>query len=132
MDSARRENPVTPVTLFLVSAVLAVVFLALAYFQGNNDTTGFLVSVAVWLVLAGAVFFWLWGRLETRPAYWSLILGVVAIVSLVAFWLGLPFVFGLAAVGLGLRDAAGEARSKVGIALGAVAVVAGALACAFG
>ncbi|MDX6535486.1 MAG: hypothetical protein QOF68_3230 [Gaiellales bacterium] len=129
MDSARRENPVT---LFLGSAALAVVFLAIAYFKGDNDTTGFIVAVAVWLVVAGAVFFWLWERLETRPAHWSLIVGGVAVVSCVAFWLGLPFVFGPAAVGLGLRDAAGETRSKVGIALGALAVAAAALACSFG
>jgi chromate transport protein ChrA len=129
MEFARRENPAA---LLLSSAVLAVVFLAIAYFKDEDDTRGFIVSVAVALLVAAALFLRLWRRLETRPAYWSLIVGAVAIVSCVAFWLGLPFVFGVAAVGLGLRDAAGETRSKVGIGLGAVAVFLGAFACIFG
>ena len=129
MESTRRENPTA---LLLGSAVLAAVFLAIAYFKDENDTTGFIVSVAIALVVAAGTFAWLWQRLETRPSYWSPIVGVVAIVSCVAFWLGLPFVFGVAAVGLGLRDPAEEARSKVGIGLGAVAIVVGAFACIFG
>ena len=129
MESARRQNVAT---LLLASAVLVVVFMAIAYFKDDNDATGFIVSVAVSLVVAAALFLWLWDRMEARPAYWSLIVGAVAIVSCAVFWLGLPFVFGPAAVGLGRRDAASETRSKVGVGLGAVAVGLAALACIFG
>ena len=91
MESARRQNVAT---LLLASAVLVVVFMAIAYFKDDNGATGFIVSVAVSLVVAAALFLWLWDRMEARPAYWSLIVGGVAIVSCVVFWLGLPFVFG--------------------------------------
>ena len=66
----------------------------------------------------------------------SLILGVVAVVTMVAFWAGLPCVFGATAVALGWasRPTGGRPSTPgiVGMLLGTLALVFGAVTMVVG
>jgi hypothetical protein len=66
----------------------------------------------------------------------SLILGVVAVLTMVAFWAGLPCVFGATAVGLGwaARPTGGRPSTPgiVGMLLGVLALISGAVTMVVG
>ena len=112
-----------------LTVVLAAGALALANFGGTGENGGpaaYAVSLAVVALLAA----WLFGRVvpgTADPARTAWILAGVAVVANVAFWSGLPFVFGIAAVAAAAR--AGRAAPA---ALGALAVVAALVGCAIG
>jgi hypothetical protein len=69
-------------------------------------------------------------RAAGRASRSALILGIVALVTVVVFWTGLPFPLGAGAIALGLSareaaaPAAGRGQATAGVALGALAVVA--------
>jgi len=111
----------TPTTLFGITVALGAVFLGVANFKddtGEGGTGAFIFSVALTAAVSAFLLFRLWDRLLGRAGYWSLVFGVVGFLSLVVFWSGFPFVFGVAAVALGARAPAGETRARVGLGLG--------------
>jgi hypothetical protein len=118
VESIRR---LTPVRLLLGAAALIVVGLAFAYLldvggsdEGDADVLGFVIVTLVAIVIAAFLVLWVVPREESqagfhRPARTSLILGVLAILTLVGFWTGLPFALGVPALYLG---AVGQARAR--------------------
>jgi len=118
VESIRR---LTPVQLLLGAAALIVVGLAFAYLldvggsdEGDADVLGFVIVTLVAIVIAAFLVLWVVPREESqagfhRPARTSLILGVLAILTLVGFWTGLPFALGVPALYLG---AVGQARAR--------------------
>jgi hypothetical protein len=167
VESVRR---LTHRQLLAGTAVLILVGLALAYLTditGNEedfkaDVAGFLIVSLVMIGVAAFLLLWLVPREEAqpgaqRPARTSLILGVLALITLIGFWTGLPFALGVPALYLGAvaqararEDAGVEARAGedvvrssevrrkgggeglAGALLGAAAVVLGLLACITG
>jgi hypothetical protein len=64
-----------------------------------------------------------------------LVLGVVALLTIVAFWAGFPCVFGASAIALGMqaRQRTGaQGVAVAGILLGSLALVAGAITMVVG
>ena len=91
---------------------------------GENGSTGWLfANLAIFLVLA----YPLYGMLipgSTNPARTGLIFGILAIISLGAFWSAMPILLGPVAVALG-RRAGDVTQGKVALWLGAIATVVG-------
>jgi hypothetical protein len=89
----------------------------------------FPLVVALPLVLAGTVGLWAWHGPQRRAARVGLIMSVLSVVGVVAFFVSAPIVFGGLAATLGFegrRRAGGTSRPAT------VAVVLGLLACAGG
>jgi hypothetical protein len=111
----------------VASVALAIVLLAIGAYSGDDDDTGyFLVASAIALAVAVVLFLGIVPRI-TRPGLGGLIIGILAVVSLVVFWLGLPSpLAGAAAVlGLAARDSGSEVgKGNAALALAAIAVVA--------
>jgi hypothetical protein len=112
----------------LFSAALAAVALAAANFTGDGENGGagpYAVTLAISLVIAGAVFGWAIPRTE-RPARPGLLVATFALLSVPVFWSGLPYVLGPAAIVYGLLGRArpqGGGAAKTAIFLGALATV---------
>jgi hypothetical protein len=111
----------------VAAAALTAALLAVANFVGtetseNGGVPEYAITLGFSLLIALALFGWVIPRSE-RPARAGLIVGLLGALSVAAFWTGLPFVLGPAAVVLGLL---GRARSEGGTATFAAAV--GALA----
>ena len=116
-----------------------------AWFAGEDEETwGFVLFMVLSLVLLGLLMLRLLPQQRAArgpgnpPARAGLIVGVVALVTIIGFWTGLPVVLGAGAIALGLtaRDRAptdgqaGEATAAIvlgalGAALGFVALVSG-------
>ena len=120
-------------TLLATLAVLVVAGLfqnIIGNAELDNGSFGYLV---VMLLVNGALGAFLFLRvipraIEAGPenaAKRAVIMGVVAAVTVVAFWLGLPFTVGIAAALLG-----NEARKRGGGAPATIAIVLGVLAVA--
>jgi hypothetical protein len=121
VESIRR---LTPAQLLVGSAALIVIGLAFAYLLdvgGNDDegadVLGFFIVAVVAIAISAFLVLWLVPREEDqagahRPARTSLILGILAFLTLVGFWTGLPFVLGVPALYLG---AVGQARAREGL-----------------
>ena len=109
------------------SVALAIVLLAIGAYSGDDDDTGyFLVASAIAIAVAVVLFWGIVPRI-TRPGLGGLIIGILAVLSLVVFWLGLPSpLAGAAAVlGLAARESGSEAgKGTAALALAAIAVVA--------
>jgi hypothetical protein len=109
------------------SVALAIVLLAIGAYSGSDDDTGyFLVASAIAIAVAVVLFWGIVPRI-TRPGLGGLIIGILAVVSLAVFWLGLPSPLAGAATVLGLdaRESGSEAgKANAGLALAAIAVVA--------
>jgi hypothetical protein len=116
---------------------LGAVVLNLAASSGEPSEQGltdWVVTLAIAGVAAG-IAIWASRRASTHGAdamaRTSLILGVVAVVTMVAFWAGIPCVFGATALGLGwaARPTGGRPSTPgiVGMLLGALALVAGTI-----
>ena len=120
----------------IVAAILTAAALAAANFTGNGENGGgpeYAVTLAVSLLVAVGLFGWVIPR-TTRPAKVGLVVGAIALLSIAAYWTGLPFVLGPAAVVLGqLGRARSETRTPATIAvvLGLLAT-AGAIAAVIG
>jgi hypothetical protein len=120
VESIRR---LTPPQLLIGAAALIVIGLAFAYLldvggndDGGADVAGFVIVTVVAIAISAFLELWLIPREEDqagahRPARTSLILGILAFVTLVGFWTGLPFVLGVPALYLG---ALGQARAREG------------------
>ena len=112
--------------------LLAVVLTAIGTFTDivANDSEqsvaeelpGWLVLIAVLGVVTFVVFrYWFTPAAAAGDApNTALVAGILAAVTVVAFWSGLPEVFGVGAIVLGLRSSGWKA--KVGIGLGVIAL----------
>jgi hypothetical protein len=140
-ESVQSMNPVIAPAVGLILYLGAVV-LNLAASPGEpseQNLTDWVVSLAIAGVGVGTAI-WASRRASTRGAdsmaRTSMILGVVAVVTMVAFWAGLPCVFGATALGLGwAARAPGRGPSTpgiVGMLLGTLALVAGAITMVVG
>jgi hypothetical protein len=108
----------------LAAIVVGIVCAAVQYFSGDDDPGGWLVVCAIVLVAAGVVFWVVVPRVR-RFGRGSLILGVLAILSLPVFWLDLAPVLsaGAGLLGAEARASRGEVRSaNVGLALAVLAL----------
>ena len=119
----------TTLAIGFAASALTALLLAVANFgAGENGGAGpYAVTLGVCLVVAAALFGWAIPRIE-RPGRAGAIVGVLAVLSIAAFWSGLPYVLGPAALVLGI---AGRARPS-SAAVSTVAIVLGALATAGG
>jgi hypothetical protein len=113
----------------LGAAFLTTVALAAANFLGDGENGGsgpYVVTLAFALLVGAVLFGWAIPRIE-RPARMGLIVGAIGVLSIAAFWTGLPFVLGPAAIVLGLLSRA-RAEGKAGMVaalLGVLATVGG-------
>jgi hypothetical protein len=111
----------------LAASLLAALGLAAANFLGEDGENGgvgpYVVTLAVSIVVAAVVFGWAIPRTE-RPGRAGIISGALALLAVAAYWTGIPYVLGPAAIALGLM---GRARPD-SRASGTVAVVLGVLA----
>jgi CBS domain containing-hemolysin-like protein len=119
-----------------VAVAIAVAAMAVANFAGNGDNGGAgpFAAAAVVAIVAGALLF---GRVVPRaiegdrPARTALVLAALSVVTLLAFWIGLPQVLAPAAIVLGLAaPRSGEATAAV--AIGSVAYVLSLVAAVVG
>ena len=114
----------------VLAVALAAVALAVANFvstePGENGGAGaYAVTLVLSLVVAAAIFGWAIPRTE-RPGHVGLAVGAIGLLSVAAFWSGLPYVLGPAAIVLGLLG-----RSRPGQRTPAtIAVVLGVLTTA--
>jgi hypothetical protein len=140
-ESVQDMNPVMAPAAGLILYLGAVV-LNLAAETGEpseQNLTDWVVTLAIAGVGVG-IAIWASRRATTRGAdsmgRTSLILGVLAVVTMVAFWAGLPCVFGATAFGLGwaARPTGGRPSTPgiVGMLLGTLALVAGAITMVVG
>jgi len=114
----------TPIAL--AAMVLAVVLLAIGAYSGDDDDTGYFISASLISIAVAIVLFWVVLPRISRPGLGALILGIIAVATIVVFWLGLPTIVGAAAIaiGLGARESSSEpGKATAGIVLGALAVV---------
>ena len=108
------------------AAVLTAVALAAANFVGDGENGGagaYAITLVASLLIAAVLFGWAIPRIE-RPARMGLIVGVLGLLSIAAYWTGLPYVLGPAAIVLGLL-ARSRVEEKNG---GTAAVILGLLA----
>ena len=118
----------------IAAAALTAAALTVANFVktepgSNGGAPEYAVTLAVSLLVALALFGWAIPRIA-RPAHTGLVVGVIALLSVAAFWTGLPYVLGPAAIVLGLRGRArAETRTPatISVVLGTLAT-AGAIA----
>jgi hypothetical protein len=122
VESIRR---LTPPQLLVGAAALIVIGLLFAYLDiggdEDADVVGFVIVTLVAIAISAFLVLWLVPREEAqagahRPARTSLILGILAFLTLIGFWTGLPFALGVPALYLG---AVGQARAREGIGPGA-------------
>ena len=138
-------------TLAAATALLIFVALAFAYVldvtnneSGDSDVVGWLIVSAVSSLIAAALLVRFVPATEAdpstenKPARRGLILGVLSLVTVVAFWTGLPFALGVPALALA---ASGSARAPqqghggqatAATALAALAIVAAIVLCITG
>jgi len=106
------------------------VALAAANFVGDGENGGagaFAITLVASLIVAGALFGWAIPRIE-RPARMGLIVGALGLLSIAAYWTGLPYVLGPAAVVLGLLGRTridGKGVATAAVVLGVLATVGG-------
>ena len=105
------------------SVALAIVLLAIGASGGDEgyDWGYVLVASAITIAVAVVLFWGIVPRI-TRPGLGGLIIGILAVASIVVFWLGLPSPFAAAAAFLGL--AARESGSEAGKGTAALALAA--------
>lgn len=114
------------ITAGVATAILTAVALSAANFAGGGENGGagpYALTLIASLVVATILFGWAIPRIE-RPARAGLVVGVLGVLSIAAYWTGLPYVLGPAALVLGLL---GRGRPD-GNGVAVVAVVLGALA----
>ena len=108
----------------LVASAVVIVLGNTNLDKNENGSTGWLfINLAIFLVLV----FPLYGMLvpgSTNPARTGLIFGILAIISLGAFWSALPVLLGPVAFLLG-RRAGDVTQGKAALWLGGVATVVG-------
>lgn len=120
-----------------IAIALAFVAQLFGNIVGNtDDEQGGRIFFAITLVLCALLAAWLFGRVVPRSvaegaaagARRALIVAIVAAVSFLAFWTGLPFVLAPAAIVMGAvsRSRGGDNRAVVAIVVGAIVLLASA------
>ena len=115
----------------LAAAALTAIALAAANFVNadqseNGGGIEYALTLGASLVVALALFGWAIPR-SARPDRAGLVVGAIGVLSLAAFWSGLPYVLGPAAVVLGLAGRSrgdGSTAATVAVALGAITTLA--------
>jgi hypothetical protein len=113
----------------VLAMLITVAGLAFANFAGSGENGGagaYVISVGVCAILAAVLF----GRVlpnAADPARAAWILAALALITCVAFWSGLPFVLGAAAI-----YSASRAGRTAPAAIGALAVVLAFVGCLVG
>ena len=110
------------------SIALAIALLAIGASGGDEgyDWSYVLIASAITIAVAGVLFWGIVPRIA-RPGLGGLIIGILAVLSIVVFWLGLPTPLAAAAAFLGLaaRESGSEAgKGTAALVLAAIAVVA--------
>ena len=109
------------------SVVLAVVLLAIGAYGGDDDDTGYFIVASLIALVTAAVLHWVVLPRIGRPGLGALIIAILAVVSIVVFWLGFPTVLAGGAVVLALvarREGAEPGKASAALALAALAVIA--------
>jgi hypothetical protein len=112
------------------AAALTAAALAVANFGGDGGNGGpgpYAITLVLSLAVAAALFGWAITRID-RPGRAGVIAGAVGVLSLAAFWSGLPYVLGPAAVALGLLGRSRAAERTAGttaVVLGSLATIGG-------
>jgi hypothetical protein len=115
-------------TIAVASAVLVLIGLPVAWLGGNTstgDVIGMIVAIAVVLGLMAAGFLWLLPRERAashRTARTALVLGVLAVITGLVFWTGIPLAIGATAVALAL-PLRSEGRAATALVLGAIGLI---------
>jgi hypothetical protein len=111
------------------ATLLLLVGMPVGWLPGSTgDVIGMIVAclISIGLMVAGVTWFIPRERAAGRAAQSALIVGIVAIVSLIVFWTSLPFPIGAAALALGIGARAvpeNRGQATVGAVLGGVAIV---------
>ena len=109
------------------SVVLAIVLLAIGAYGGDDDDTGYFITASLIAIVTAAVLYWVVLPRIGRPAMGALVIAILAVVSIVVFWLGFPTVLAGGAVVLALiaqRDGSETGKANAAFALAALAVIA--------
>jgi hypothetical protein len=110
----------------LVLAVIAIILANTNVGDGENGGTGPMVGTLIFIIVVAALmYFLLLPRASSATV--GIVIGVIAVVTVAAYWSGLPFVLGATGFVMGRRSTSG-ARAVVVQVLGVVAVVAGIVA----
>jgi hypothetical protein len=119
---------------FVAAALTAVALAAANFLSAETSENGGGIEYAVTLggsiAVALLVFGWLIPR-TSRPGRAGLVTGLIAVLSLAAFWSGLPYVLGPAAIVLGLLGRARpdeRGQGTAAVVLGALVTIAGVAA----
>ena len=114
----------------VVAVGLAAAALAPANFGASPGESGgpaeYAATVGLCAVLSALLYGWVLPRAE-RPGRAAIWCAGLAVVSLVVYWSGLPFVLGTGAI-----VAASRAGGRAPAVVGAVVIVIAAVACAIG
>jgi hypothetical protein len=126
------------------AALLLLIGMPIAYLSGKTstgDVVGLIVLTLVMLAGIAFVFLRLVPRHEARPddaMRTGLILGVIAVITVLVFWTGLPFPLGAGAIALGLvgqesaAPTAGKGRAVAAVVLGSIAIAISFIALLLG
>jgi len=127
--SSTAVRPSATLPAALVAIGLSAPLLALATWGDSSETDPtrrFLITLAVAVVTALPVFGWAVPRAMRSPAgKTAVVLGVLAVLSLGVFWLGLTMVLAVGAVTAGFAGSGSwsalSRRQRVSVVLGSVA-----------
>jgi hypothetical protein len=132
-------------TIAIVCALLLLIGMPVGYLgddPGTGDVIGLFVMTALSLALMALIFLRLLSRDRSTPperaSRTALILGLLAVLTVLVFWTGLPFPLGAGAIALGLSlTVPGQASRRSGrvtaaVALGGVGVAAAFVLLLFG
>lgn len=122
----------------LVSTLLLLVGMPIGYLPGSSgDVIGLIVLTLISVAMMVSFFLRLIPRERAagRAARTGLIFGIVSILTVAVFWIGVPFPFGATAVALGLRERdnpSDRGRATAAVVLGGLAVLASFVALLVG
>jgi hypothetical protein len=133
---ALRHTPRT--TILAVTAAILIISTACGYWLvagGDDDIVGWIVVSVVGTLIAAALLLRFVPATEAEtdgnaPARRALVLGVVALVTCVVFWTGLPIIVGIPAIVLAAEGRARDATHGQGAEATAGAVLGGFAALA--
>jgi hypothetical protein len=133
MPTTTRAAVAAPTTSSRRTAVLAATGLAVAAVvivagnwdvqPGENGGTGPAIGTAAFCLVVAGILFGLVVPRTRRPGRTALVLGIVAVLSLVAFWSGVTPVIAAATLAVPTDPTAPDRRVTIGRALGVAATV---------
>ena len=111
-------------TIGVATVAATFVVLAVANFvsEGENGGTGPFIVTSIVAVAAAALLFGWYAPRADRPARAGIVAAILGLLTLPAFWSGLPIVLGGAATALGAGAAQRTRTATVAVVLGMAAV----------